>query len=129
MDEETKKNGNRMQIQKVRQAFKGKFINSWNDVGMMLEFIRELTSVGGTSSVISAQVLTLARRVEARGTHTSMPDKLKETKECDATRTQKNRAKSETKYTRKNKIQTTQAKIQYCSSSHPPQQCTAYGKM
>ena len=56
---------------------KEQFINSLNDNGMMVEIIRELTSVVDTSSVTSAQVLAWARIVEAQMTQTALLKSLK----------------------------------------------------
>ena len=49
------------------------FINSLND-GMMMECIRELTSIVDTSSVRILQVLAWARRVETQRIQITMLD-------------------------------------------------------
>ena len=44
---------------------KEQFINGLNDDGMIVEIIKELTSINDTRPVTSEQVLAWARRVEA----------------------------------------------------------------
>ena len=54
------------------------FINSLNADSLMMEIIRDYTSMVDTSSVTRAQVSAWARRVQAQMIQNTMLDRLKE---------------------------------------------------
>ena len=64
------------------------FIKNLNDDDMMLEFIKEFTSVVDTSSVTRTQVLTWVRTVETQGSKLQCYS-LKVTRDLEAIRSQK----------------------------------------
>ena len=113
----------------VDRQLKEQFLHRLNDYDMLAEIIRELTKAKESADTTSEQVLGWAKGVEANRAQSAIMDNLTETKEFDKVKI----AKGGLRYKGGNVQTHTKAPAKkncsYCSSSHPPRQCPAYGKM
>ena len=92
---------------------------------MLTEIIRELTKAKESAYITSEQVLGWAKRVEAQRANYAIMDSLTETKVFDKI---KNGKRSNGRNMQTCAKAPTKKSCCYCSSSHPPRQCLAYGK-
>ena len=106
---------------------KEQFIHGLNASGMLVEIIREHTKTWESKDVTSEQVLAWAKRVEVQKAQFEIINSLNMTKDFDKIKTVSG---IETNWD--NIMNTYQVAVKhscsYCSYSHPPRWCPAYGK-
>ena len=109
----------------VDRQVKEQFIHVLNDTDMLAEIIRELTKAKESADKTSEQVLGWAKRVESQRGHSAIMDSLTKTREFDKVKIVRG---DDGRNVQTCAEAPTKKSCCYCSSSHPPNQCLAYGK-
>ena len=95
---------------------------------MLVEIIKELITIRGNNTVSSEITLTWAKRIEAQRAQAAVMSAITETKEFYKIRVAKHACKDNSRGPMQSSTPLGQT-CRYCSSTHPPRQCLAYGKM
>ena len=109
------------------RQLKEQFIYGLNDTDMLGEIIRKCTKIHENEEIISKNVLSWAKRVEAQRAQSAIMNSLTEVKEFDKLKVVKNTYKDSPRRATQTKIPAKEMR-RYCGNSHPLRQCPAYGK-
>ena len=113
--------------QELDRQLKEQFINELNDKYMLGEIIKELTVTKSNAHITSGNALAWAKRAVAQRTQGAVMNSITESKEFDKIKVSRSMCKDSPKTPTPSNTPLWQV-CRYCSSSHPPRQCQAYGK-
>ena len=114
--------------QELDRQLKEQFIYGLNDKDMLGEIIKEIRAARGNDHITSGNVLAWAQRAEAQRAQSAVMNSITEFKEFDKIKVSRSMCKESSKRPAQSSTPAWYM-CRYCSSSHPPRQCLAYGKV